>query len=291
MTWATPAPDQLGYAARVRSVLALALVSACGFSVPARDDAGGMPDTPPDVPTVTWTVDPTSGKAVPANQFEWRDFLKAKGLTSIMTPNGLWLAQEGSGPLADSIGPVALAPIGATLYGLTVPGWSRKAVGTTDGSVASFSNMTDATLPNVGSTSMTVLALIAFPGIAPANTRTFLVEGSGSLTAFAQANLDSSKHLMMTISPTTTTGAQDPGTAATAVMMKLDHLHAEQKLFTSTEKITLPNTPLVGSRGLFLGGAVAPAPETRFLYVVAWYGSRAEISDADVTALLTALDW
>ncbi|CAN5835889.1 hypothetical protein BH11MYX3_BH11MYX3_07080 [soil metagenome] len=261
--------------------------------MPARDDARVDTTIPPDVSPVTWTVDATSGKAVPANASEWRDFLKAKGLgDTVMAPSGLWLSQEASGPLADSIGTIVLQPLGAGhLYAQTVPGWSRKAIGTVDGSVTSFRNETDPGLPNVMSSSMTVLTLMSLPSGPPAGPRTMLVEGSSSPLAYAHADLDAAKHLVMAISATTASGTQDPGTAAAGLMMKLDVTHSQQKLITRKESVTLSTTPLASSRGLFVGGAVNPAPTARYLYVVAWYGARAEISDADATALLTALDW
>ncbi len=279
---------------RVRSVLALALVGACGFSVPARDDARvDAPDPPPDMPRVTWAVDATSGKAVPANASEWRDFLKAKGLNNIMAPSGLWLAQESGGSLVDSIGTVALSPFGTPQmpeYGVTVPGWSRKAVGTIDGTFTGFSNMTDASLPNVSSSSMTALVLIALPAT-PIAQRTFLVEGSSSPLSYARVDLTSSRRLTVAVNTTTATGTQDPGTAPGALMLKLDVTNGQQKVITRKETVTLANTPLGNARGLFIGGANSPAPQARFLYLTVWYGSKAEISDADAAALLTALDW
>ena len=287
--------DELIYASGVRSVLALALVAACGFSVPAnRDGAIDTPDAPPDVPVVTWAIDPTSGKAVPANATEWRDFLKAKGLNNIMAPNGLWLAQESGGALADSVGTVALAPFNGPTYAAAVPGWTRHAVGTPDGTFSGFANTSDPNLPNVGATSMTVLLLMQLPSGPPPGTRTFLVEGSSSPLSYIRADIDATKHYLIGfVGPpsTTTTGTQDPGAVPAGVMMKLDITNAQQKLITRTETITLGNSPLGASRGLQLGGTVWSAPVTRYLYVVAWYGARAEISDVDARALLTALNW
>ena len=178
--------------ARVRWLLALALVGGCGFSVPSHqtDAAVDMRDAPPDTIFVKWAVDATSGKPVPANVVEWNDFLKAYGLGHLSAPSGLWLLQEPSGALVDSIGTVVLSPYSGPLYQQTVAGWSRKGVGTLDGLAQGFKNETDALLPNVRLSSMTVLALMELPNPAPFATRNVLVAGSSSPAAYIHVDLE-----------------------------------------------------------------------------------------------------
>lgn len=278
---------------QVRRLLPLVLLGACGFSVPgtSQDASVDTPDAPPDVITVTWAVDSTSGKAVPANTVEWTDFLKAHGLSRIPAPSGLWQLQEPTGVMVDSIGTVVLTPFGAPMFAQPVPGWSRRAMTVAENSASGVANNTDANLPNLATQSMTALTLVALPSASPAGLRTLMVEGSSSPSAFARADLSASKRLEIRINGTAATGAQDPGAAVAGLMLKLDITHAQQRVITRKETVTLTNTPLASSRGLYIGGAANPAPDAKWLYLVAWYGVKAEITDADAQALLTALDW
>ena len=278
---------------RVRWLLALALVGGCGFSVPSHqtDAAIDTRDAPPDTIVVKWTVDATSGKAVPANVVEWNDFLKAYGLGHLSAPTGLWLLQEPSGALVDSVGTVVLSPFGGPFYQQPVVGWSRKGVGTVDGQPAGFKNDTDASLPSVRLSSMTVLALMELPAPAPVLARNVLVVGSSNPAAYIHVDLEPSRRFSESTAGSTATGAMDPGTAAAGIMLKHDVTNSQQKVITRKETFSMPFTQLLASRGLFIGGGAAQAPLGRWLYLAAWYGPKAEISDADAAKLMTSLGW
>jgi hypothetical protein len=83
----------------------------------------------------------------------------------------------------------------------------------------------------------------------------------------------------------------DHGMAPIPVLVKLDRTNQQQKVITRQETITAPYTARGSSKGLFLGGAASTAPDARFLYLAAWYGTSAEISDTQAAALLAALGW
>jgi hypothetical protein len=279
--------------ARVRWLIALALVGGCGFSVPAHeaDAPTDTPDAPPDTIVVKWAVDPTSGKAVPANVVEWNEFLKAHGLDNVSAPSGLWLLQESNGALVDSIGTVVLSAYGGPFYQQPVPGWGRKGVGTLDGQPAGFKNETDATLPNVRLSSMTVLALVELPGPAPTFARNVIVAGSSSPAAYIHVDLEPSRRLSESTVGSTGMGMMDPGTAAAGIMLKHDVTNSQQKVITRKETFSMPFVQLGTSRGLFIGGGSSAAPLGHWLYLAAWYGPKAEISDADAAKLMTSLGW
>ena len=60
-------------------------------------------------PAPAWTVDDGSGIGCPANATEWAAVIAAAALTGVVTvPDALWLCQEASGDLADSIGTYTL---------------------------------------------------------------------------------------------------------------------------------------------------------------------------------------
>lgn len=279
--------EGLRYAAGVRLALLLAILGGCGFSISA-ENVDAPVDVPSDVP-VTWAVDPTSGKPCPASAFEWQDFLSAKGL-QIAPPDGLWLLQEANGVAADTIGTVNLMPFGTIGYRLPVTGWSRSAIGLADNTVAGLSNMSAPSLPDVGFFSMTILVLVAFPSLPPA-PRSVLFAGSGSPMTFGQVNVDSARHFRLMIDATSATGSMDHGAAPIALVLKIDRTNSQQKIITKQETIAVPYSPLGSSRGLFLGGANDRAPDSRWLYMAAWYGGDAEITDAKVASLISALDW
>ena len=273
----------------MRLAILLAIIGGCGFTVEPALVVDAPVDVPPDVVPVTWAVDVTSGKPCPANTTEWQDFIAAKGL-QLAPPSGLWLAQDASGALADAIGSVSLMPFGTTGYRISVAGWSRSAVGLADNAVAGFSNMSSLTLPDVAFSSMTILVLLAIPSIPPA-PRSLVFAGSNSPATFAQVNVDAARHFSLTVNTTSATGTIDHGAAPIPLVLKIDRTNGQQKIITRQETIAIANTSLGSSRGLFLGGANDRAPESRWLYVAAWYGSNAEIADARITALLAALDW
>lgn len=271
----------------VRAAILL-LVAACSFTI----ESGTAPDDgPPDVidtPTTAWAVDPASGKACPTNATEWTAFLAAKGL-SIAPPAGLWLMQESSGNLADSIGSVSLAPFGSPTpsYRRAVTGWTRSAVATTDGIAAGFLNASAPSLPDTSVTSMTVLVFYATES-APAGARSLMFGGSGSVLAYANVGIDTTRHLSLTVTPNAATGTVDYGATVFPLIMKIDTTHLEQKIVTKQETIA-PTYAQRSARGIYIGGASAPAPDARFLYMAAWYGTSAEFDDATAKALIAAL--
>lgn len=279
--------------AHVRWLLALVLVGACGFDVPAQPTDGRVDtlDAPPDSIVVKWAVDATSGKPVPANSAEWKEFLEAYGLAHLGTPNGLWLLQEVTGPLGDAIGSVVLSPFAGPLYQQPVVGWSRKGVGTVDGLAHGFKNVGDGSLPDVELASMTMLALVELPGPPPLTARNVLIAGASSPAAYVHVDLEPSRRLSMATLASMGTGTMDPGAAAAGILLKHDVTNSQQKVITRKETFSKPFTPLNTSRGLYIGGGSSPAPLGRWLYLAAWYGPKAEISDADAAKLLTALGW
>jgi hypothetical protein len=257
------------------------------MSVP---DAPRM-DRPPDMdPSVTWSVDASSGKSVPSTAAEWLDFIGNKKL-NIVAPDGLWLMQEASGALQDSIGTVNLPSMGndAPQYQQPVPGWTRKAVKSMDGTGVLFYNNTDASLPNVGTTSMTVLLMYANASM-PAGTRSIVV--AGCCAGYATLSIDAAKHYRLNVNVTgNAVGLMDHGADVTPIVVKLDRTAARQVVITDRETIAPTNTQLGSQRGLYLGAANGAAPDGRWLYMAAWYGANAEMSDASISALIKALGW
>lgn len=269
-------------------LVAFLIFAGCGFSLSAPAEVP-IDDAPRDVPLVTWSVDTLSGKATPQNAGEWSDFIAARGL-SVAVPDGLWLMQDVSDSLADSIGSVDLAPGGAPLYRQSVSGWSRQSVKTVEGSGAGFLNATTASLPDVSTTSMTLLMFYATE-TTPLATRAISISGSSLPPNYGILTIGPSNRMTLTVGSNSATGSIDHGSDVIPVIVKLDTRSSVQQVITNRETITPTYTPLLSSRGIFLGTGVGASPSGRWLYMAAWYGSKAEFSAVDAGALLTALGW
>jgi len=259
------------------------------IDAPAVDTAiDAHSDASIDIP---WAVDQTSGKACPANSSQWASFIEKKQL-GISLPGGIWSLQDAGGTLVDDVGTTGLVPSNtdSSTYRQDVVGWSRLSVAASGGQNTTFSNNVAADLPDVSTTSMTVLLYYA-TAKAPSLTRSVLFAGSGTAASAAEVGIDASSHFRFTVGATSAVGTVDHGTSVVPIILKLDHTHLQQRLTVDRELITFTYSALNSSRGLLLGAAHNQTPDGRWLYMVAWYGSAAELTDTQLDALQTALGW
>jgi hypothetical protein len=269
--------------------LVLICLAACGFEHGAL--SGNNKDASPDVPddvTRTWTVDPTSGKAAPSTSSEWADFIAANAL-AIPAPDSIWLFDDASGAVTDREGTVDLASIGNTpaSYRVTVSGWTRPAIGAPDAAGVAFSNTLDAALPTIGTSSLTVLLFYA-TATPPNGLRTVLV--AGCCAGYVDVSIDSNAHFILSASGSQATGTTNHLGQVIPLIVKLDHSASRQVLIADKELLSLTSA-LGNYKGIFLGAANHAAPDGRWMYMTAWYGPSAEISDEKLNALVTALGW
>jgi hypothetical protein len=272
----------------VRGVLVLALVVACSFDHGLVHHDAAPPDIRPDmVITPTWAIDGMSNKGVPAAAFEWTEVMEAIGMTK-PAPDHLWLMQESSGSLDDSIGTVQLMPQNGPSYQNAVTGWSRVAVGTFDLS-ADQGFITSAT-GNLNGTSYLLLVYVAVIGT-PSAERAIMGLG---------ANTD---HRYVSVTPapvfkgtgagvTPTIGTVNPMASVHPVVLKINPAQFSYVVYTDQEKLTV-NWTGTGGLGnlLMIGNAVIGAAPARYLYGALWKGASANATDADVKGLLQGLGW
>lgn len=269
----------------------MALVGACSFDHAALVvDAPPMGDDirPDNPPTVTWAVDGTSKKGVPAAPFEWTELMNAIGLDK-QPPDHLWLMQETTGNLDDSSGTVILGPQNLPTYSNPVPGWSRVAVGTIAGT-AEQGFITGST-GNLNGTSYLLLVYVAV--VAPPTTeRSLCGIGAGS------------DHRYVGITPTPlfkgsgsnmpgTVGMVNPMTVVHPLLLKLNPAQMEYVVYTDQEKIPVTWTATAGTGNLLtIGNAgFGGTATTRYLYGALWKGTNAEFADLDVKRMLLGLGW
>lgn len=230
---------------------------------------------------VAWSVDAASGKAVPATSAEWSAFIAANAL-SVPVPDCLWLLQEASGNPVDSIGGVTLTAAGTVTYQQAEAGWSRKGVGLTTGVNSQFGSVSGS-LPTGGTGSQTIL-MLANAHTAPAGNRSLYEGQTGSAI-----RITSVPRAVCVSGGNTATGTGSPIGAVRPYVYRENVTAATSTLMTDQEKLT-PTHGTISGRNLRIGSS-SSAQAARVLYAVGWLNANAEISDANMKALLQAMGY
>jgi hypothetical protein len=230
--------------------------------------------------------DATSGWYVPANATEWTDLLAGTGLPN---PSSLWLDQETSGNFADSIGSVTLTAPPGTGYFVSVPGWSRKAWRWLDTAGAAVGTLTG--VPDLHSSSMMVLSLQAITNT-PSATRSIMLMGAGgAMTNNVTVQYNSSDLYQLETDSTTVTGTVNHGTGVVPQVLRYVVGTGISKLFVENEVLSVNGTPPpTGSIGLGFGAEYFSSPAILHPYAAAWYGSAAELTDAQVATVISRIE-
>lgn len=227
----------------------------------------------------TVSKDATSNIFVPANAAEWATLMTNAGLAT-GNPSLLWLAQEATGSLADSIGTfTATLAGGPPTYQQAVAGWSRKGISGTDGGSGVFSN-TDAGLPDL--TTQSILVMLYATMTAPVSARGVTDVGAALISG---ANLTTNPFLQCSAG-STTNGASNPTGAVRPVLLLHDQTNNRAATFSDQEKIIAAKRATTGKRIRILNSYLGS-----FVYACAFFGSAAELSDAQVKTLLQTLGW
>jgi uncharacterized repeat protein (TIGR01451 family) len=255
--------------------------------------AANAPSATQDVETTVVKlvdVDATSGKRLPSSLVQWQDFNAyhvAIGTADFpnVLPSSLWLLQEASGTLADSIGSVPLTQTGAGhLYQQTVAGWARKAVKCVDGT-ASQRWLNTSTAPNAGTTDVLLIGIVDVPAASPAANRDVLGHAAAAdcrfnTTGKLRAGFGAAADLL-----------QDPRGRQMPIAVQVNNTGSASAIYTDQERFTgtyaLPaNTPMV-----FLGGQTASASGAGYLYAVDFVGAAARMTAANMKALLQTMNF
>jgi hypothetical protein len=231
-----------------------------------------------------YSVDATSGQAVPATSAEWTAFIARKGLT-ISAPTHLYLCQEASGNLADSIGALTLTASATPLYQQAVTGWTRKGVGFNGGTAQHFGNTG---YPNAATSSTFVMMYLDGLTAAPLSGGTLLTHGT-NITAIGVSQVATSGKARYRNGGTIV----DTTAAVTATPIAFLHNIATStaRLYTNAQKLS-PAYAAAAGTNLYVGAQSGASILTGTLYYLAiWSGTDGEVSDAQVLALHTALGW
>lgn len=226
--------------------------------------------------------DSTSNRFVPANATEWTSLLEGSGFSN---PGSTWLAQEGSGSLADAFGARTATLTGTASYQQTVSGWTRKGVLVTSGTTSRFSIST----PNAQTTSLMLVQYI-FTNTTSAGglnrLGTTQAEGASYFTTGLPVQLRVRAHS----GANTASGTINPA-GTSLVVTKLDH--AANQLVVYTDKgDTLKPTFVNQNADLtsYLLGDASSASNGLMVYGALFTGSAAELSDAQVQQLIKRMN-
>ena len=227
---------------------------------------------------------PSSAIYVPQNAADFT-FL---GLTA---PNSLWLMQESSGNLSDSIGSLTLTANGTPLYQQSVTNWTRKGIGFNGGTNQRMA-AASGTGPSPASTSTLWLGYCVFTGGSPAAGKGFMFGGA---TPFLQQTSTDRIRITGPGSNTADDATTLPGADATVhpIAMLYDRTNSRISVYTNEAKTaaTYNSGATDGQKGFGGMGAVTASATFSVVWGAMWSGSAAEMSDANVKSLLQGLGW
>lgn len=201
----------------------------------------------------------------------------------ISTPSSVWLCQEASGNLADSIGAVTLTENNTPGYNTAVAGWTRTAVSSNSQANERFAVVAGTYPPAANSVAWLVYA--AFDTDAVLNK--ILVSACATLHTL----IDTAGKLRLTVdSNTATTAAVHSsvgGVTVRPVLFVYDRNASTAKLHTDLEEITATFADITvdATKGLFGVGGTSP-DSGKILYAATWHGVGAQgLSKATLSAL------
>jgi hypothetical protein len=231
-----------------------------------------------------YSVDATSGLPVPATEAEWTAFIARKGLT-ITEPTNLYLCQEASGNLTDVIGGKTLTASATPLYSQAVTGWTRTGVGFNGGTAQHFANTA---FPAANTSSRFILMYWSGLTAAPLAGGTMLTHGTNITAIGVSQNITTGRARYRN-------GGTIVDTTAAVTATPIAFLHniaaTTARLYTNSQKLS-PAYAAAAGTNLYVGAQSGASPVTGVLhYLAVWSGTDAEVSDAQVLALHTALGW
>jgi hypothetical protein len=231
--------------------------------------------------------DATSGVYCPANTAEWQIVYTAAGINPALTPSAVWLMQEASGNLADSVSTFTLVPTGAGIaYQQTEPGWARKSITTTEGADGVLTN-TDAGLIDILVGSCAILSYCR-------TTTSALLR---SIFGMGAAATRCSAERLATGAPMIRCGAvpQDGIVSAAGDIrpwwLTIDRTSLLAELDTDLERIIPTFSALASGKRITFGTLQNFCSTCSYNYAAMFFGNAAELTAAQRKTLLLTLGW
>lgn len=200
-----------------------------------------------------------------------------KGVT---TPASLWLCQELSGNLADSIGSLTLVAANTPLYDQTAGLFTRKGVGFTEGSTGRFTAAAGSG-PNPTTTATVWLVLCQF-----AADQTGVREIVSAGTA-ERARITAGELIRAVSGANTADGAATMRSVPQFIGLDYDRTNSVTRVRTETETMTPTFTTASADGEKGFGAASTSAFGGQIVWACMWSGSAA--SNLDIVATIAAL--
>lgn len=233
------------------------------------------------------TQDATSGIWVPASAAEWTSFVSGLGIGNLLA---LYQCQDVASPAVDSINAINLAGA-AIAWQATLSGWTRKAIQWSEGTNEQILNVSSASLPDLSTTSMTIVALLEISAT-PAATRSVLLMGPGSTESNnVVLEVNTSNEYRITDGTNMGVGTVNHGTSVVPVILRHDVTHGTQAVFVgfSPEKISKTFVaPAGGSKGIWIADAYNFSPSMSAVWIGILDSTAAEMTDAQADGLANA---
>ncbi len=235
----------------------------------------------------TWTTDATSGIGIPQNTTEWSAFISDAGL-SISAPSALYLMQEASGNLSDSIGAITLTKTGAgQTYASAVTGWTAKGIAMTDGTTGSFVS-TSASLPSVNTNSCMMLMYGAI-GASPAATRSIMEMGVGA--PLVRIDISTTNAKLIAVMSGSVTGIATNTSTVRPWVICFDRTNSANNVVTNAENPTSVFKSTNTGKNITFGGVSHAPPALTMFYAPVWFNGAAEMTVTQIVGMLSALGW
>lgn len=225
--------------------------------------------------------DVSSGKFTPSNLTQWNTTMAAAGIGS-GSPSLLWLCQEPSGNLTDSIGTFTGTVTGTPVtYNSAVAGWTRTGILGADAGTGVAEN-TAAGLPDPATQSVLLLTY-AIITAAPAAIRVMQVTGNANQTI---ARFNTTPRLQGVSGGSVVTGTANPLGSVRPYITMYDITNNRVVVASDQEKLIVTRAAMTGKRHRLAFNFTGT-----ILYHAAWFGAAAELSDAQLKTLLQTLNW
>lgn len=225
---------------------------------------------------------PSSAIRVPSNAFQW----------SMLgyTPTHLFLAQEASGNLADSIGALTLTANATPLYQQTVAGWTRKFVGFSQ-VAAQRAAAAGGVGPNPATTDVFWLAYMVMD-TAPGGVRGVLnIGGNVAVGLVNGSNAVRISVAGVTADDVTTNPVGDDLVHPIGLLQ--DATNSRTGLFLDEAKTLGTHAAATdGTKGIGAGVfSASPPANAGAVYIVVFTAANARMSDAQIKTLYQTLGW
>lgn len=243
----------------------------------------------------SYTIDATAGVPLPQTAAEWTAFIAAMSLAANgwSTPDLLHTLQGNASPLVPAIGTAQLAATGTVTYQQALTGFATMGV-RFDQTAMNYLSSTDASLPDLSSTSALVLALIDAQLLNPGVGQFPNLFGMVSATGFTAEMYQNSLHWYVRNNGNLAQSANQ-FTARGVVPVIISHNVTALSIagYSDQDKLLPAYLAVAATKLLTLGNNTAYTATGGFgcNYLAAWWGANAERSAADVKALLTAMNY